>query len=145
MREEALAGLAGTRLTEGTFTLSAEDHRRFSECVLAGPGADPTVTALWLVVSNLRGLGIELTDVFALAGCDMVADGPMLGGCEMEIARPLEPGRPYAADGEIIGIARKSGRRSGTFDVMRVRVGLSDEDGEAAAATMSYVLPRRTA
>jgi hypothetical protein len=144
-RTDHVGDLAGTVLPGGTFELSAEDHRRFAVAVGADPAADPTLTALWVVTSDLRGFGLTLTDVFALAGCDMVADGPMLGSCEMELTRTLEVGRPYETAGEILSLERKTGRRSGTFDLMRVRLSLSDAGGEVAAAVISYVLPRRTA
>jgi hypothetical protein len=137
--------LAGTRLPEGVFILTADDQRRFAHGVGGDPAADATVNALWLITSDLRGLGTDLTHVFAMAGCDIVADGPMLGGCEMDFARPIEVDRPYRALGEILGIERKTGRRTGSFDLMRVRVSLADDDGEVAAATTSYVLPRRPA
>lgn len=135
--------LAGTRLPEGTFTLTADRRRRFAEAVLGDPAADASVDALWIFTSGFGGLGIDLTEVFALAGCSMVEDGPMLGGCTFELHRPIEVDRPYRASGEILGVERKTGRRTGAFDLLHVRVALSDDGGEAAAATATYVLPRR--
>jgi hypothetical protein len=135
--------LAGTQLPGGTFTLTAETRRRFAEAVLGDPEADPSIDALWIFTSGLPGMGIDLVGVFAMAGCSMVEDGPMLGGTEFELHRPIEVGHPYAASGEILDVVRKTGRRSGTFDLLRVRVALSDAAGEAAAATTTYVLPVR--
>jgi hypothetical protein len=135
--------LAGTQLPPGTFTLTAEARRRFAEAVLGDPQADPSVDALWILTSGFPGLGIDLTEVFALAGCSMVDDGPMLGECAFALHRAIEVDRPYEATGEIVGLERKTGRRAGTFDLLTVRVALSDEAGEAAAATATYVLPRR--
>jgi hypothetical protein len=138
-----VAELAGTRLPSGTFTLTADARRRFAESVLGDPAADPSVDALWIFTSGFPGLGIDLTEVFALAGCSMTEDGPMLGGCELTLTRAIEPDRPYEASGEILGVERKTGRRTGTFDLLRVRVALSDEHGEAASAVATYVLPMR--
>ena len=135
--------LAGTQLPAGTFTLTAEARRRFAEAVLGDPDADPSVDALWIFTSGLPGMGIDLVEVFAMAGCSMVEDGPMLGETEFELHRPIEVGHPYAATGEILDVVRKTGRRAGTFDLLRVRVALSDAAGEAAAATTTYVLPVR--
>jgi hypothetical protein len=73
----------------------------------------------------------------------MIDDGPMLGGIEFELTRPIEVDRAYRATGAILGVERKTGRRTGAFDLMRMRVALSDEQGEAAAATTTYVLPVR--
>jgi hypothetical protein len=135
--------LAGTQLPSGTFTLTAEARRRFAESVLGDPAADASVDALWIFTSGFPGLGIGLTEVFALAGCSMTEDGPMLGGCEFELHRAIEIEKAYAASGELLGVERKTGRRTGAFDLLRVRVALSDEQGEAASAVATYVLPKR--
>jgi hypothetical protein len=135
--------LAGTRLPAGTFTLTADARRRFADAVLGDPDADPSVDALWIFTSGLPGMGIDLTGVFALAGCSIVEDGPMLGGIEFELHRPIEVDVAYRATGEILDVERKTGRRAGAFDLLRLRVALSDAAGEAAAATTTYVLPVR--
>jgi hypothetical protein len=132
-----------TALPGGTFVLTAERRRRFAEAVLGDPDADPSVDALWIFTSGLPGMGIDLAEVFSSAGCSMSEDGPMLGGAEFELHRPIEVDQPYAASGRILGVERKTGRRTGAFDVLRLRVELSDEDGTAAAATTSYILPVR--
>jgi hypothetical protein len=132
-----------TELPGGTFTLTADARRRFAGAVLGDPDADPSVDALWIFTSGLHGMGMDLTEVFASAGCSMVEDGPMLGGIDFELTRPIEVDRAYRATGAILGIERKTGRRTGAFDLMRMRVALSDEQGEAAAATTTYILPVR--
>ena len=132
-----------TELPAGTFVLTADARRAFADAVLGDPEADPSVDALWIFTSGLPGMGIDLVEVFASVGCSMTEDGPMLGGTEFELHRPIEVDRPYAATGRILGVERKTGRRAGTFDLMRLRVALSDDAGEAAAATTTYVLPVR--
>ena len=135
--------LAGTRLPAGTFTLTAQTRRRFADAVLGDPEADPSVDALWIFTSGMPGMGIDLSQVFALVGCSMVEDGPMLGGTEFQLHRRIELDRPYRATGEIVDVERKTGRRAGAFDLLRIRVALADDAGEAAAATTTYVLPVR--
>ena len=132
-----------TELPGGTFTLTAQTRRRFAGAVLGDPAADPSVDALWIFTSGLPGMGTDLVEVFASVGCSMTEDGPMLGGTEFELTRPIEVDKPYAATGRVLGVERKTGRRAGAFDLLRVRVELSDEHGEAAAATTTYVLPVR--
>jgi hypothetical protein len=137
--------MVGTTLASGTFVLDAERNRRFARSVGADPEADPTVNALWVLTSGMHELGTDLAELFAQAGCDMVADGPMLGGCEMEIQRRIGLDRPYRAEGEVVGLEHKTGRRTGPFALLRVRASLHDDAGEVAAATTTYVLPRRAA
>ena len=132
-----------SELPAGTFVLTAETRRRFAGAVLGDPDADPSVDALWIFTSGLRGMGIDLVEVFASVGCSMTEDGPMLGGVEFDLHRPIAVDVPYRATGEVLGVERKTGRRAGTFDLMRVRVALSDGSGEAATATTTYVLPVR--
>ncbi|WP_053227292.1 hypothetical protein [Solirubrobacter soli] len=132
-----------TELAPGTFVLTEDKRRRFAGAVLGDPDADPSVDALWIFTSGLHGMGMDLTEVFASVGCSMVDDGPMLGGIEFELTRPIEVGRTYIATGAILGVERKTGRRTGAFDLMRMRVALSDDAGEAAAATTTYILPVR--
>jgi hypothetical protein len=132
-----------TVLPAGTFVLTADARRRFADAVLGDPAADPSIDALWIFTSGLRGMGVDLSEVFAAAGCSMTEDGPMLGGIEFELHRPIEVDRPYTATGEVLAVERKTGRRTGAFDLMRMRVALSDAAGEAAAATTTYVLPVR--
>ncbi len=132
-----------TELPGGTFTLTAQARRGFAGAVLGDPEADPSVDALWIFTSGLHGMGMDLTEVFASVGCSMTEDGPMLGGIEFELTRPIEVDRTYEASGAILGVERKTGRRTGAFDLMRVRVALADDQGEAAVATTTYVLPVR--
>jgi hypothetical protein len=137
--------MVGTMLGSGTFVLDSERNRRFARSVGGDPEADPTVNALWVLTSGMHELGTGLTELFARAGCDIAADGPMLGGCAMQVTRRLELDRPYRADGEVVGLERKTGRRTGPFDLLRVRTSLHDDAGEVAAATTTYILPRRGA
>jgi hypothetical protein len=132
-----------TELPPGTFVLTESERRRFAGAVLGDPDADPSVDALWIFTSGLPGMGIDLAEVFASVGCSMTEDGPMLGGTEFEIHRPIAVDVPYRATGRILGVERKTGRRAGAFDLLRLRVALADEQGEAATATTTYVLPVR--
>ena len=84
-----------TELPAGTFVLTADARRPFADAVLGDPEADPSVDALWIFTSGLPGMGIDLVEVFASVGCSMTEDGPMLGGTEFELHRPIEVDRPY--------------------------------------------------
>jgi hypothetical protein len=99
---------------------------------------------LWAYIATQRGIDISVAELCALADFD-VADGPMLGSTELTYAGPLKVGVDYEVRGEILGIVRKEGR-SGVFDILTFRERLIDpEYGEAAAATNTFILPRRTA
>ena len=129
--------LVGRALPPGTFTLTRERYEQFAEGVEGDPSADPTIDALWILSAS------EATELLALADCDIVNDGPMLGGISMEVQRALELDREYATRKQILGLERKHGKRAGTFDLLKVRAALADDDGEVAAVLTTYVLPRR--
>lgn len=145
MSAAELSHLLGTRLPEGTFTISAADDRRLAPLVGAEPTRDGTANPLWAFVATQRGIGLELEELLAMADFD-VADGPMVGECRIEFAGPLLVDRTYRVSGEIEHVERKTGRRTGTFDLMRVRYGLTDTAGtETVAYTNVFVLRRRDA
>jgi hypothetical protein len=117
-------------LPGGTYTITATAERRLAAII--GGDAGP----LWAFMAATGGLGVSIAELFALVDCTM-EDGPMLGEWEVEFAHPLETGREYPVTATMLGSERKQGR-SGAFDLLRVRAEL----GDAAACTMTYVVPR---
>ena len=68
----------------------------------------------------------------------------MLGACELELLRPLGVETTYTVAGTIESLEEKSGRKLGRFDVLRIRLEVSEPSGElAATCTPSMILPRR--
>jgi hypothetical protein len=137
--------LPGTPLPGGTFTIPPEEDRRYRELVHGGPSPDGSAHPLWAFIATLRGMGITIGETLALAGTDIEADGPMHGEIDIELCRPLQTGVPYRLSGEVRSIERKAGRSLGTFDLLRLRYTLADDDGPAAYYTTAVVLPRREA
>ena len=135
--------LAGKILPEGVMTITAADDRRLVALVGGRELSGEAVHPVWLMVALVGGLGVPIAEVYGMLDCRM-EDGPMLGECELELERPLRPGA-YRVRGEILDVKRKSGRRSGVFDLMRMRVTLDDDEGPAATCTALQIVPRRTA
>src|SRR5690242_14937774 len=134
---DAMEDLVGRALPSGTFTLTRERYEQFAQGVEGDPSADPTVDALWILSAS------EATELLAMADCDIVEDGPMLGGISMDVQRALRLDHEYVTRKQIVGLERKQGKRAGTFDLLKVRAALADDDGEVAAVLTTYVLPRR--
>lgn len=133
--------IAGTILPEGTFTVSAAEDRELREVIDAAASPGKEAHPLWAYIATQRGIGISVADLCALADFD-ITDGPMLGSTELEYGAPIMIGATYRVTGEVVGVERKHGR-SGTFDVMRYRECLLDGDMLVAAATSTFILPRR--
>ncbi len=136
-----MTDLAGTELPGSTFVVTAEDERRYAEVVAGTPAAGGDVNPLWGFFGALTGTGLGIAGLFALAGCDVERDGPMLGGFDLELAGRLRADVPYRVDATVLSLERKTGR-SGTFDLMRVRATLSGDEGAVVTCTTTYVVPR---
>lgn len=89
-----------------------------------------------------RGMGVDLTGLFALMDAD-IADGPLLGACELEFRGVLEADVEYTVRGQISPAVRKKGRSAGDFDLVDCRLEVVTPDGEIVAViTNSYVISR---
>jgi acyl dehydratase len=144
MSVPGLEALPGTTLPEGSFTITEEENRRLG-AVLGSSGEATVAHPVWAYIATQRGIGISVADLCSLADFD-VNDGPMLGSVEMDYGAPLAIGVTYRVTGEVLGIERKHGRKTGTFDIMTYRERLIAPDGaEVASSTNTFILPRRDA
>ncbi|HEY4279610.1 MAG TPA: hypothetical protein VGM91_15405 [Conexibacter sp.] len=143
MAVPGLEQLPGTELAAGSFTISAEEDAKLAQVVGDGAPAG-AAQPLWAYVATQRGIGVSVEELCALADFD-VNDGPLLGSTAMTWSQPIERGVEYAVAGEIVDIARKSGR-SGTFDILTYRERLLAPNGdEVASSTSAWILPRKEA
>ena len=110
---------------------------------MGGPPADGSAHPLSAWVIALGGCGVSIGDMFEAAGVPM-EDGPMLGGCHLELERPLQIETEYTVRATITDLQEKSGRKLGRFGIMTLRIELAEPDGTpAAACTAAMILPRR--
>jgi len=132
----------GTTLPGGSYALGAQRHELLIGALGGNAPADGSAhpLAAWLVAWG--GCGVSIGDLFAAAGVPM-EDGPMLGSCDLELLRPIEIETEYAVSGEIVALQEKTGRRIGRFDVMTMRMEVSEPGGDlVATCTPSLILPR---
>jgi acyl dehydratase len=80
--------------------------------------ADEPAHPLMAFLVAQRGLG-PLDALFALFGAH-ADDGPMLGEWSVDQTAPLRVGRTYTVRGAVERVERKSGARTGVFDVRAV-------------------------
>jgi acyl dehydratase len=145
MSVPGLEHLPGTKLPEGSFTITAEEDEQLAETLGSRRPGDGIAHPSWAYMATQRGIGISVAGLCELADFD-VNDGPMLGSVEMEYHQPLRVGVPYKVTGEILGIERKRGRKTGVFDILRYREELVDPDGRTvAASTNTFILRRKEA
>lgn len=144
MTEEELAALVGRPIPGGEYVVDRYVDWLLADVVGAEPD-DAVAHPLLAYVAAARGKGLTWDELFAVCGAT-AADGPMFGEHETELHRPLRIGERLAVSGEFESAERKTGKRTGPFDIIGFRLVLTGEDGEVAATTRnSIVFPRRSA
>lgn len=104
----------------------------------------PNVHPVLVYYAAVQGSGVDFQAIFDLM--DAPADsGVMFGEQRFEFHAPVQVQHEYRVDGGIIDVARKHGRRAGTFDILTFELRLREPDAEQplAVSTTSFVFPRR--
>jgi hypothetical protein len=134
---------AGARLPGGTYALGEQRHAKLLSALGTDTPEDGSAHPLCAWVIAMGGCGISIGDLFEAAGVPM-EDGPMLGSCDLELIKPIGVETTYTVTGTIEALVEKTGRKFGRFDVLTVRLEVSEPDGQlAATCTPSMILPRR--
>jgi hypothetical protein len=144
--EEELKELVGTPFPGGTYTIEPYVNWLTCDCVLAPELATSDAAHPLLVyMAGQAGIGLSLAELFALCRASS-DDGPMLGEWGMAVNRPLQVGDEYS--GEITEAVRKTGKKTGVFDVVRFEIELRSTVGMDTAEPdallhSSFIYPRR--
>ena len=143
--EDELSALVGFRLPGGRARIEPYLDWLLRD-VLGAPQREPGDDSVHPAVAFLLAqgnVGLELEEVFALFGARS-QDGPMLGEWSVEFGRPLRTGVDYDVTCRVERVQRKSGARTGVFDLATVEIGLDGPDGARHATVRpTYVFPRR--
>lgn len=142
MRED-YSHLIGHRFPGGKVTVPEWMNRLWADACLA-EDTTPLVHPVLTYFAAIEGSGVSFQDIFDLM--EAAADsGIMFGEQRLDFAGPLEVGREYEVEGEIVGVERKVGRRAGTFDLLTFALRLR-EPGAAeprVVSTSTFVFPRK--
>jgi hypothetical protein len=144
--EQELEALVGARFPGGTYTVESYVNWLTCDCVLAAD-VIPSGAAhpLLVYMAGQAGIGLSLAELFTL--CSATSDdGPMLGEWGMEVNRPIEVGATYSVTGGVTDVVRKTGKKTGVFDVVRFGIELRSTAGSAqpdATVHSSFIYPRR--
>ena len=149
MSFEQLSELVGRPLPGAELVLEDYEHWLGCDAILAPPLPGGVAHPMFAYYLALRGMGLTLDEMFALMGADASA-GVMFGEARLEWHEELKVGGRYRVDGEIVDVVRKSGRRSGTFDVLTFRLEVRatgssvawSTGSSVATSTNSFVFPR---
>lgn len=138
-----MAAIVGHRYPEGTYTIASWEDRILRDAIGAPLADDDEAHPLWGYIAAQGGIGTDVDGILEPTGA-RPSDGTMIASCEVVYERPLRVGVAYRATGEIVGLERKHGRRTGPFDLFTFRIELiAPDDACAARMTAVWVLPRR--
>lgn len=146
---EALREQVGRRFPGGQYIVYPWRAWLLADTVLADPPSlrdpEPQVAhPLFAWMAAVGAMGITWDELFDWFGSS-AADGPVFGEHETTLRRPLHVGATYRVSGGIVSAERKTGRRTGVFDVVGYSMDLTDTRGGEYVATCwnSIVFPRR--
>jgi acyl dehydratase len=144
--EDELRSLVGTRFPGGTF--APEPYFNWLTCdAVMAPELTGAKSAHPLIVymATQAGMGLSLEQLFALCRSSS-EDGPMLGEWGMEVHRPVRLGSRYTVSGGITGARRKTGKKTGVFDIIDFELEMREEADShtvVAVTRSSFIYPRR--
>jgi hypothetical protein len=142
---EQVRRVVGTDLSGTPVTIEPYHHHLTADAVCSPPLPEGATHPTYAWHAAMAGLSVSVDELFALVHAT-AADGPMLGEADIEVREPLRLGATYAVHARLADAQRKSGERTGTFDVVAVRIELRDDaGGTAAVVTNRFVFPRRPA
>jgi hypothetical protein len=134
-----MASLAGQQLPSGTAQLEPYQNWLLHDAFYSEPQAELHPVAAFVLAN--RGIGISLTDLFALFGSD-INDGPLLAESAIELHCPLAEDADYEVRGVIESVEHRKSRRIGPFDRITCRFDLYDAGELAATVTNVFAVPR---
>lgn len=137
--------LVGFRFPDGVTEISHHEVWLGHEAMLApDDGGADQLHPLWPLIVGMRGMGTTVSELGELVGMGP-EDSVMFGELEITQTAPLETETEYTVRGVIRDVVRRTGRKSGVFDVLTFELELFPPSGSSVATvTNSFVFVRRT-
>ena len=135
--------LIGHSFPGGTTSVPTWMNRLWGDAVAATEDPGDNVHPVLAYYAAVQGSGTTFDEMFTLMEHQEDA-AVMLGEQKFEFAAPLQVDHQYTVEGGVIDVVRKTGRRSGAFDIMTFELRVS-EPGAAeplAVSTTSFVFQR---
>ncbi len=134
--------VVGTQLPGGTFAVEEYERWLSHDAMQSPPLPEGLLHPVWVLLGALRGMGITLDELTAIAGA---GEGTMFGETELEQFEPLRTGVVYLVRGSITELARRESRKMGLMDLMTFRLEIVDPAGTIVAVSVQvFIIPRRS-
>ena len=120
-------GLAGRQLPGDTVTISRHQSAITDHALHAAtdPDADEHAHSIWFLIIALRGMGISVDELCALAD-KREGDTLLFGTCGIDQYQPLVVGHTYRTTASINSVSRRTTRDGSILDSLTVTVTLFD-------------------
>jgi hypothetical protein len=134
--------VVGHSLNGTVYRITKEENASLCASIGIEPSFDGSAHPIFSYIATQVGMGETVEGLCAICDFD-VADGPMLGGCDVIFHEPLKTESTYTVTGEIISLNRKHSRKLGAMDLLEYRLTLVNAGGhEVVTATINWILPR---
>jgi hypothetical protein len=138
--------LDGRELPGAELAVEAYESQLADYALLAPADNSDTAHPFWLLVLALRGMGISVGELCALAG-QRDQDTLLFGSCELTQHRALLTGHRFRTTASTGPVSRKNSSTGGFLDFVTVRVEVYDLDdpadgGPVGAVTNHYIFKR---
>ncbi|MBY4212465.1 hypothetical protein HQO42_11495 [Rhodococcus fascians] len=134
--------LSGTQLPGDATTITGFESSIADHALLSPTADGRSAHPLWFLVIALRGMGISVDELCALAD-KQPEDTLLFGTCEIEQSVPLLVGSTYRTTARITETGRRTTRDESVLDSITVEVSLLDDLGVEAGSVVSVYLFKR--
>ena len=138
---EQIQELVGYRFPSGTYKIEHWENYLLTEATAGEHVSSAYAHPSFLFHAPLAAVGLSYQEIFDLCDAES-ADAVRAGEYDWEIFRTLEEGIQYRAQGQILSVERKTGKRAGVFDAVAFAIELSDTKGVAARVTNNWLFLR---
>ena len=138
---EQIQELVGYRFPSGTYKIEHWENYLLTEATAGEHVSSAYAHPSFLFHAPLAAVGLSYQEIFDLCDAES-ADAVRAGEYDWEIFRTLEEGIQYQAQGQILSVERKTGKRAGVFDAVAFAIELSDTKGVAARVTNTWLFLR---
>lgn len=136
--DELRAALDGRELPGAEITVEGYESALADHALRAAPDPDGAAHPLWLLILAMRGMGISVDELCALAG-KRERDTLLFGNCTMSVDGPgatVRPGGRYRMAASAGPVNRKESRGGGLLDFVPVRVVVREVESGTEVGTV---------
>jgi hypothetical protein len=138
--DELRRRVVGRPLPGGTFSVAEYERWLSHDALQSPPLPDGVLHPVWVLLGALRGMGLTLEELTAIADG---GEGSLFGETELEQREPLRSDVVYSVRGSITDLVRRQTRKMGIVDFLTFRLEILEPGGAlAAASTQVFILPR---